>query len=125
MFYDINAYKYWIFLNFMNSGRVINYEGFTGPVRRALIRLPEDSIISPYPITVSQHLDGVLLSLNYVDEESRRETEFYLPRGAELLFNEPFANHAWWRPRDIRNATTAIFKFNGIKYTFTKTFAAH
>lgn len=82
----------------------------------------EQVIQAPRSIKASTYDDWILLSVEYKTEKERDEIKFKLPRGANLLFNEPWYRHAWWRPRDISNATVAVFEYLGTKYTLARVF---
>src|SRR3989344_7474771 len=89
-------------------------------VDSAVKALPVDSVTSPKPIVASAYEDGVFVNTTYSSEAERDGIRFKLPRGARLVINQPWYDHALWRPRDIRKATVAVFEHLGTRYTFAR-----
>jgi hypothetical protein len=77
-------------------------------------------IIAPSSVRASSFEGGIFLSVGYTTEKERGAIRFRLPRGARLILNEPWYDHAWWRPRDISKATVAIFELGGTRYTLVR-----
>jgi hypothetical protein len=75
---------------------------------------------SPLAIQASTNEGGILISARYATEEESKQIKFRLPRKARLFVNEPWYAHSLFRPRDIRNATVAIFELGGVKYTLAR-----
>lgn len=88
----------------------------------AVKKLPGKTIVSPFQIEASGYEGGVFLGTGYRTEQDRNQIRFRIPKGAELIFNEPWYNHSWLRPRDISRATVAVFEYMGTKYTLGREF---
>lgn len=104
----------------MNLSNVVIGKGDRVRIDAAVKALPPDSVSSPRPITASAYDGGYFVSTTYSSEAERDEIKFKLPGDASLVVNEPWYSHAWWRPKDIRRATVAVFTHLGIKYTFAR-----